>query len=192
MSICSDIYNIIANYLPIQDSIKLQFLCKNLFEFKMEHFIFKEFNSKFLEKHLESIERLEIRQVGKYKNLINDEINDNIISKFKKLKYLILPGNEDITDNGLEHLKGIHTLNLYCNENITDNGLINLRGIHTLNLSLNNKITDYGLTYLRNIIELDLYCNENITENGLMHVKGCMFRNKKLRPYNTNFMVKIE
>ncbi|ARF08547.1 hypothetical protein Catovirus_1_597 [Catovirus CTV1] len=60
MSICGDVLNIIANYLPLKDSIKLQYMCKNLFEFRMEYFVFHKMNVKLLEKHSESIVRLEI------------------------------------------------------------------------------------------------------------------------------------
>ncbi|ARF08549.1 hypothetical protein Catovirus_1_599 [Catovirus CTV1] len=51
---------ICANYLPLKDSIKLQYLCKNLFEFRMEYFVFHKLNVKFLEKHAESIFKLDL------------------------------------------------------------------------------------------------------------------------------------
>ena len=171
MLICSDIYNIIANYLPIQDSMKLQYLCKNLFELKMEHYIFGKYNIRFLEKHLESIVRLEIFDKRKI-YFLNDQINDKVISKFRKLKYVILLGNSNITDNGLIHLKGIHTLKIKNNTKITDNGLEYITGVHILELNSNDNMTDNGLVHLKGIHTLKLNYSINITDNGLAHLKG--------------------
>lgn len=50
---------------------------------------------------------------------LNSKILDLDLSKFTKLKNLILPNNTSLIDEDLKYLKNIHTLNL----NITDNGL---------------------------------------------------------------------
>ena len=89
----------------------------------------------------------------RYAHKINTvKLNNNKpldLSKFMKLKKLILPNNTLLTDDDLQHLKGIHTLNLKYNKNITNEGLVNLKGIHTLNLCWNQNITNEGLVHLK-------------------------------------------
>jgi hypothetical protein len=57
------------------------------------------------------------------------------VSKFKKLKKLIVPNNTSFVDKDLEHLRGIHSLNI-CGNKISDSGLQWLQGIHSFTRTL--------------------------------------------------------
>jgi hypothetical protein len=120
----------------------------------------------------------------KHLELSSSEIDNNIletISRFKKLKYLVLTHCDNITYQSFIHLKNLlqlESLNLYHSaiENI-DDGLIYLQDLtklKELNLSRCFRTTDKALVYLKQIKSLKIldisYC-EGISDQSLIHLQ---------------------
>ena len=202
MKLCNDVLNIIANYLPLRDAIKMSNLKKNFMDLHMEHYTFDKYNGSFIMKHANYLKRIEIEnnrklikmfvdsnsfsQKIKYLNLDNKNMTDKYLGRFKSIYIhtLRVCYGDYITNKGLKHLKDIHTLCLNSNRSITDEGLKYLKNIHTLCLRGNKNITDEGLKHLKGIHTLDLSSNNNITDEGLEYLKGIhtlnLYHNKNI------------
>ena len=94
------------------------------------------------------------------------ELDDDILKKFKHIKYLDICLNNNVTNEGIKHLN-LLKLNVCENDTITDDGIKNMK-LHTLYAAA-SKISDEGIKDM-NLLTLNASCNKNITDKGIKHM----------------------
>lgn len=92
---------------------------------------------------------------------INDNITDEIIQQFDKLKVLKLSGNNNITDIGLSKLPNIEILHMPCNKHITLDDNVQLINFRELNIYGNRKIPSKNLLKYPSLRKISVYYLDN-------------------------------
>jgi hypothetical protein len=114
------------------------------------------------------------------RDLLADDIFDDVIDFFDDVVMVDMGHNNRITDSDLEHLEGLTSLVWLClgYSQITDAGLEHLEGLTSLQwLKIHsNQITDAGLVHLKGLTSLQRLglLNTQVTDEGVKKLQKAL------------------